>query len=108
MFYNTTALAVLRQLTKGAIDFNRLIHGTMADLVVIGHKHLHTADDRHDGLFRAPRSLTQIESEDDGRLVTQRRRRDEGADLFCITGQEFWHCPHCATGRGLLTSFARL
>ena len=39
MFYNTTALAVLRQLTKGAIDFNRLIHGTMADLVVIGHKH---------------------------------------------------------------------
>lgn len=26
-------------ITKGAIDFNRLIHGTMADLVVIGHKH---------------------------------------------------------------------
>jgi hypothetical protein len=26
-------------ITKGALDFNRLIHGTMADLVFIGHKH---------------------------------------------------------------------
>lgn len=36
-------LGASAQITRGTLDFNRLIHGTNADLVWVGHKHLASA-----------------------------------------------------------------